>query len=789
MEPTVYDGSAHSAASNEPPATPREFRLSDLFQLRWLFPLVLAFAAFTRFYAVAAKPLHHDESLFAYYSYFLYRGSGYDYQPILHGPVLEHFTALVFLIFGDNHLTMRLPAILGGLVLFLVVWYWRRYLGRVGTAAAFVLLALSPTITYYSRFLRNDVPYMTVTVWCALCALRAFQTGQRRYFWGGILAATIAFSMMESSIFFFVSCVSFLVVVTLTDWLSGWGTPASAPRRFPGRALFFAPRLRESGEVGLNAGVVMRSLPAAAALAIILAWFYHRIFADSLHLLADRTSHPAVVIGFLLLPLAYVFCLVIGANWRRPYGKRGLLHYVLHVMAANSWVILAALLLSVALYELLFTTYFTHTSGPDFYGNERAWTPVQIYKNTWDYWWDQHKLHRIKGPFHYYLPILFLYELPAILVVFWGWWRSLRSRPARWVHLGVLFGTQLVALVAYLTVSAIARKYYGLVLDWDLIDKKFHLTGPGHFFLILFYIQMLTYVTGVLYVRGWVVEAFLTTWMVGGLFAYSYAGEKVPWLVVHVAGPLCLLAGLYIQRLWQEVNWTRFGRVAATTAIFLAVLWQARNLTYANFVHPASPVERIVYNHTSPDIDYAVSRIADIGHKTNYGKQVPVLVQGEMEWPLYWYLREYSNIYYVPATAPLETAETTSRPVVLVNWDSSNVNNLKQNYNMERLKVREWWEPSLLNVGALFNIYRALTPQESRRSSENGYDFQTALFEWKKLWHYLAYRQIWLDPDDPGYSNGANEFALCVRKDLAQQYLERDWLGLMPPRRDVPVYP
>jgi hypothetical protein len=350
---------------------------------------------------------------------------------------------------------------------------------------------------------------------------------------------------------------------------------------------------------------------------------------------------------------------------------------------------------------------------------------------------------------------------------------------------GILAGVQLAALVAYLLVSAYARIYHHQVLDWEFIDKKFHLTGPGHFFLILFYIQLLTHVTGVLFLRGWTVEAFLTTWSVGSLFAYSYAGEKVPWLVVHVAGPLSLLAGLYVQRLWQEVHWTRLGRVAAAAAILLALVWQYRLLAFANFVHPASPAERIVYNHTSPDIEYAVERIEQIGHETNYGKTLPLLVKGEMEWPLYWYLRDWSNAF--PTTE--ETAETTSRPVVLVNWDSSYVSNLRQNYNIQRLKVREWWEPPLLDLTKMLEVYRGLTPRESRRNSENAFEYNLALFEWKKLWHYLAYREIWLDTNDTGYSNGANEFAFCVRKDLAEKYLNRDWLATMPARRDVPVYP
>ncbi|GIX45218.1 MAG: hypothetical protein KatS3mg130_1626 [Candidatus Sumerlaea sp.] len=200
------------------------------------------YAVVMRFWNLAAKPLHHDESLFAYYSYFLARGYGYQYQPILHGPILEHVTALVFLLFGDSDLTMRLPAAVGSLALFPLAWYWRRYLGQTGMIVSFLLLAVSPTILYYSRFLRNDAPYLAATVWCALCVLRAFETGQSRYFWGGLLAATIMFCMMESSIFFFAACLGYFAVIVMFDLVRGLGCDPTRPKQFPGDSSLFCPK-------------------------------------------------------------------------------------------------------------------------------------------------------------------------------------------------------------------------------------------------------------------------------------------------------------------------------------------------------------------------------------------------------------------------------------------------------------------------------------------------------------------------------------------------------------------
>lgn len=791
---TVMQGSS----PEEPEVVAALAQTSSPFRIRWewlAYAGVLVFALFSRFYMLADKPLHHDESLFAYYSYFLYRGWGYEYQPILHGPVLENVVALIFLVFGDNKFTMRLFAALGGLALLPIVWYWRRYLGRFGTISALVLIALSPCITYYSRFLRNDVPYMAMTCWCALCLVRAFDTGRRLYFWGAILTGTIMFCMMESSIFFFAACVGFLVTMTIVDWLQGSLSGSFGAERPPGNAVLFVPRLRDEDfrrplshrliswfDIGLM----------ALALEVTAGWFFYRMFYSTLHIykpvlaLADKLQLDLTprranwIIAVALYPLFAYCCAVLWINWRRPCGHKGVLHYVLRVCVKSRWAMIGAFSLGLAVFTVLFTTWFTHVKGEDFWHEKVLLTPLQLYKNTWDYWWDQHKLHRIKGPFHYYLPILFLYEFPAIVLVFWGWWRTMFRGRRGWLHLTAFAGAQLLLLVVYK-----ARVLFGPPIDWNWVDKTLHLTGPGHFFLILFYIQVLTHFAGTMFLRRSFVESFLTYWTVTSLFAYSYAGEKVPWLAVHVAGPLALLAGLYTHRSLSEVNWTRGRRIAGWCAVCILLVWQFRTELLLNFVHPASPAERLVYNHTSPDLEFAVKRIERIAHETNYGKQMPLFVRGEMEWPLYWYFRDWTN-----ATPPLgETSDMTSRPVVLVNWELSDVANLKSNYRIMRLKVREWWEPPLLDFSATCDIFRGLTPRESRRSGDNGSRFDIALTEWRKLWHYLAYRDIWLDTTDPNFSNGCNEFAFCIWKDLDDDYLQRDRLNEMAPQRDIPVYP
>lgn len=65
--------------------------------------------------------------------------------------------------------------------------------------------------------------------------------------------------------------------------------------------------------------------------------------------------------------------------------------------------------------------------------------------------------------------------------------------------------------------------------------------------------------------------AFLVYWFVGSLVAYSWAGEKMPWLLVHIALPLIVLAGCSTEWLVEAVA-LRSGsgwRALATMGVFV----------------------------------------------------------------------------------------------------------------------------------------------------------------------------------------------------------------------------
>lgn len=151
-----------------------------------------AFAALIRFWDLGSRALHHDESLHAIYSWYLYVGRGYQHDPMMHGPFQFHAVALIYLLFGASDFTARVVPALFGTWVVIAPYFLRREMGRTAAFIAAVLFAVSPTFLYFSRFIRND---MYMAGWAMLVLIGLFgylRERKSRYLY--MLIAGVAFS-------------------------------------------------------------------------------------------------------------------------------------------------------------------------------------------------------------------------------------------------------------------------------------------------------------------------------------------------------------------------------------------------------------------------------------------------------------------------------------------------------------------------------------------------------------------------------------------------------------------
>src|SRR5512140_2073782 len=168
-----------------------------------IFATIMVLAVISRFYNLGVRVMSHDESLHTYFSWLLYKGSGYQHNPMMHGPLQFHLIALSYFLFGASDFTARIPAALFNIATIALCWKWRRYLGKLGGLVAAFLMLISPIMLFYGRYVRED-PYAIFSgVLMLYVVLRYFETGKPRYLY--LLAAVLVLHFIDKETAFMYS--------------------------------------------------------------------------------------------------------------------------------------------------------------------------------------------------------------------------------------------------------------------------------------------------------------------------------------------------------------------------------------------------------------------------------------------------------------------------------------------------------------------------------------------------------------------------------------------------------
>ena len=440
--------------------------LSHLDWEKILFGLILVLAVLSRFYKLEPRVMSHDENSHVYYSWLLSEGSGYQHDPITHGPFQFHVVALSYFLFGATDTTARLPAVLFSIATVAFMWYYRRYLGRVGAMVAAILFLISPYMLYYGRYVRNEsfvALFGVMTIWATLAYL---ETGKPHYILWLTAATVLHFTVKETSYIYTAQLLLFLGIyfiyrVTSLPWLSRerrtyfllslmGAVLASGVAMVAIYQVFQAQKAIQTAATG--EGAVAKGISPALAwtvwIAVILAIgalvaaAYFLIKGFSLEKLRqERSFDLLIVIGTLILPLLAAFPLRL-IGWTVPTNassvnamtSTSILHMglvVLIMMAIavvvglwwnrRMWLVNAGLFYGI--FTFFYTTYFTNTDG--------FFTGLL---GSLGYWMAQQAVQRGTQPWYYYIFLQIpVYEyLPAIgtLLGFGLVLRQLRKRPA-----------------------------------------------------------------------------------------------------------------------------------------------------------------------------------------------------------------------------------------------------------------------------------------------------------------------------------------------------------------------
>ena len=181
----------------------------------------------------------------------------------------------------------------------------------------------------------------------------------------------------------------------------------------------------------------------------------------------------------------------------------------------------------------------------------------------------------------------------------------------------------------------------------------------------------------------------LSVWIVSGFTVYSFAGEKAPWLALHVTWPLVLLASWYVGRRLVAPNpfMPRISLALVAGGLLAWTLWFA---IPATFSRGEIPNDFVVYVQSAPDVQKVAAIIREAGRRNGEGLDLPVVIENTYAWPFAWYLREHTQVLFVDDVR-LEDAQRA--PIVLLGPAIADQLGISLPDHIGRTFKLRWWFP------------------------------------------------------------------------------------------------
>ena len=544
----------------------------------WIFfAVVISIGLLLRWMNLTDRPLHHDESLHAIYGLYIYddpQNGFYKYNALLHGPLLYNILPFIYDLFGTGKWAVRfLPAFLGTFFMF-VPFIFRKYFHKNTLFFLVTCIALSPSLVFWSRFLRHDylaISSMLLVLWGIFCVKEQYA------FFPIIVGMVLQFTIKENA---FVT----------TSLLLGYAIFES---------LFGKLVLKKNKQ--------------------------------SIHVIWEKISKHKI--SFLL-----------------------------------------ALALAMFIYTLLYSAGFKYSQG----------ILDGLYRESLGYWLKQHHIERIAGPFMYQTLVLSWYELYFLIFTIIHMIHFYYK--AKGPYLYAIITTLALAVTLHISLGThlnqITFLYKVLKIKIPIDFYPFLIIVVHAFNLVIFYLK-----------RNDTKKAFWGYLFFGTLFAYSFVGEKVPWLACYPLITGIIFLAIYLEEtliLDDILNLRSFKKIPINGLILMAIiiLFTLKTSISTNFARSGLSTELISQVHTEKTFEDIILKIKD---KVNYPMQEnPISILAyNMSWPTSWYFFKHPNYYFISDGSNLSSFDY----VIADPHNPVSDPNIQKTHQKINLAFRSWWVP------------------------------------------------------------------------------------------------
>lgn len=674
----------------------------------YTFLFVIAFIM--RLWQLGERSIHYDEGIHLGCSWNIFNPFSWCIDAWTHGHFQFIGTSINFAIFGQSDFTARLLPAIFGTAIVVLPYFLRRQLGRWGSIAVAIMLAFSPLFMFYSRYARNDIYIAFFTLLLIVCIWNYIESRKSRWLYIGTAALSFSFSAKEITYINVAIIGLFLIVVSGKEL-------ASAVRR-----KLDLKNLSPQAEFLILIGTLV--LPLCGAFVNVL---------PGVDLAQDMSSPWSIAIVCILFAIS----IAIGLRWDpRRWSIAAIIFYTIFILV----------------YTILFTSMRGATVG--------LWGNVA-------YWIGQHSVSRGGQPNFYYMMLIPIYEfLPIILASIAVAYTMVTKNLATLLLIGgtiisiILFafasslgngGREALRIIIYVVAS-----FFVLRALVPLLFKIFSSEPKNQLLQIVkkniqsiskegLYPKLLLFVAGslillyglklgdssvpekltstllllcavvfiVLYVHFGKLKLFtrfLIYWAAMSLVLYSFFGEKMPWLSLHIVLPAIVLGGAFIGYIAKGLNMDRIkrwlpaknsrnfirwiylvGAVIGIAMLLFLTVYTAFVTCKENYQIKDEPPQMLFYAGISADVPRIKAQIDALASETGMGYDMPITVESSIYdsgWR--WYLRDYKNV----STPDLTTISSEPEGAVLIisaGHDTSDRTYLSKYSEGEKIQMLIWF--------------------------------------------------------------------------------------------------
>ncbi len=498
---------------------------------------------------------------------------------MMHGPFQFHVWGFFYFLLGDSDFSVRVPPALLSIITVMSPFFLRKWVGRGAALVMSFLFLVSPGFLYFGRFAREDAYVMGAEAVLIIGLIGFIATRKAGYFYMFMVLLSILFAIKETAyittfIFFtlfiplffwqlgkrYFALLALYGATALLCWSAKIGKTAELPSMPPGDNPQLDVIFNYFG-LFLGNGLILVQLALFAAFCVALGFLIYeqrRRLIDDDQFGRSFISGAAIMLGVALLggllfgflvpmfqPLWFqaadvaigvIIGLIVGyivaSNQLGNLPRRSLLlaypagslPQVVGTLLARPNVLFIGVGSFLAIFFVFFTSLFENI--PRGLGSGAV--------GALGYWISQQPVARGNQPWFYYLLLVPLYETISVFfslaaIAYFG------GRGFNWALNGwrVRQGQQVQAGRPVQAMGFVAlgfNRATSASASGEIVPSKVAF-GSLRSFLILFF--------------AW--------WLLLANFMYGWAGEKMPWLEVHVDQPAVYLSAMFLATLFASV--------------------------------------------------------------------------------------------------------------------------------------------------------------------------------------------------------------------------------------------